>query len=72
MDYKNIIYSIAPSQNFHLLSLFKDKHSKKLNIPTLFYGQPQQIFEGFSYQQIVQWELLHKYGDFSTNISNIS
>jgi hypothetical protein len=29
MDYENIIFYIFPSQNFHLLSLFKDKHSKE-------------------------------------------
>jgi len=27
MDYENIIYSIAPSQNFDILGLFKNKHS---------------------------------------------
>jgi hypothetical protein len=40
MDYENTIYYIAPSQNFYLLGLFKYKHSKELNFPTLFYGQP--------------------------------
>jgi hypothetical protein len=40
MDYENTIYSIVPSQNFHPLSFFKDKQSKELNFPTLFYGQP--------------------------------
>jgi len=49
-------------QNFHPLCLFKDKHSKEQKISTLFYSQPQQIFEGFSYQQIIQWELLHNLG----------
>ncbi len=49
MNYENTIYSTALSQNFHLLSLFKDKHSKKLNFPILFYGQPQQFSKGFSY-----------------------
>jgi len=39
-DYKNTIYYIAPSQNFHPLDLCKDKDSKGLNFPTLFYGQP--------------------------------
>jgi hypothetical protein len=29
MDYKNRIYFIAPSQNFHPLGLFQDKHSKE-------------------------------------------
>ncbi len=71
MDYENTIYSIVPSQNFHPLSFFKDKQSKELNFPTLFYGQPWQFFKTFSYQQIVQWELLHKFGDFSTNIFNL-
>jgi hypothetical protein len=71
MDYKNTIYSNAPNQNFRPLGLFKNKHSKELNFPTLLYGQLLQFFEGFSYQQIAQWELLHKSGDFSTNISNL-
>jgi len=31
MDYENIIYSIALSQNFHALSIFKNKHSEELN-----------------------------------------
>jgi hypothetical protein len=40
MDYENIIYSIAPSIDFHPLGLFKNKHSKELYFPTLFNGQP--------------------------------
>jgi hypothetical protein len=40
MDYENIIYSIASSQDFHFLGLFKDKHLKELKFLTLFYGQP--------------------------------
>jgi hypothetical protein len=40
MDYKNTIYSIAPNQNFHPFSLFKNIHSMKLNFLTLLYGQP--------------------------------
>jgi hypothetical protein len=43
MDYENTIYFIAPSQNFHPLGLFKDKHYEKLIFPTLFYGKLQQI-----------------------------
>jgi hypothetical protein len=34
-----ILYILLP-QDFHPLGLFKDKHSKELNFPTLFYGQP--------------------------------
>jgi hypothetical protein len=40
MDYENSIYSIVPSQEFHLLGTFKYEHSEKLKISTLFYGQP--------------------------------
>ncbi len=64
IDYENTIYSIAPSQKFHPLGLFKDKHSKEWNFPTLFIGQPWQFFEGYSYQQIAQWKSLHKFGIF--------
>ncbi len=31
MDYENTIYYIIPSQNFHLLGLFKYKHLEELN-----------------------------------------
>jgi hypothetical protein len=31
MDYENIIYSIAPSQNFHLLGLFKTSRGAKIS-----------------------------------------
>jgi hypothetical protein len=54
MNYENTIYSITLNQNFYPLGLFKNTHSKEQNFPMLFYGQPQQIFEGFSYQQIAQ------------------
>jgi hypothetical protein len=40
MDYENHIYSITPSQNFHPLGLFNEKHSQEQNFPTLFFGQP--------------------------------
>jgi len=33
--------SITLSEHFHLQGLFKDKHSKKLKLPTIFYGHPQ-------------------------------
>jgi hypothetical protein len=29
----------CPNQNFHPLGLFKNKDSKELKFPTLFYGQ---------------------------------
>jgi hypothetical protein len=54
MDYDNIMYSTAPSQNFHPLNLFRNKHSKEQKNSTLFYGQPQQFSKGFSYEPIIQ------------------
>jgi hypothetical protein len=38
-----VVYFIAPSQNFHPLHLFKCQHSKELNFPTLFYGNPRNL-----------------------------
>jgi hypothetical protein len=38
-DYENTIYFIAPNQYFHPLGLFKDKHSKELDFPRLYYEQ---------------------------------
>jgi hypothetical protein len=70
MNYENIRYFIAPNEHFHPLGVFTNKHSKELKFATLFYGNPWQFFESFSYQQIVKWELLHKYRNFSTNILN--
>jgi hypothetical protein len=70
LNYENIIYFIFPSEHFHPLGLFKNKHSKELKFLALFYGNLRQFFESFSYQQIAKWELLHEYGNFSTNISN--
>jgi hypothetical protein len=49
MDYENTIYSIAPSQKNYHLDLYKDKHSKELNFPTLFYEHTRQIFKSFIY-----------------------
>ena len=40
-DYENIVYFVAPSKNYHPLGLFKDKNSKELNFPILFFGHPQ-------------------------------
>ncbi len=37
----------------------------------MLYGQPWQFIEGFSSQQIAQWELHHNFRDFSTNIFNV-
>jgi hypothetical protein len=36
-DYENTKHFIAPSQGFHPLGLFLNKHSEKLNFSALFY-----------------------------------
>jgi hypothetical protein len=53
--------------------LFRDNQLKELNFPTLFYGHPRDltIFKNVSCQQITQSKSLHKFKDFSTNISSI-
>ena len=33
---------VAPSEDYHPSSIFKDKYSEELNIPTLFYGSSQK------------------------------
>jgi hypothetical protein len=57
-----VVYFIAPSQNFHPLHLFKYQHSKELNFPTLFYGNPRNLTIFFL--KIIStnstMELLHK------------
>jgi hypothetical protein len=38
-DFENLM-SIAPSQEYSSLGIFKDKNSEELNYPTLFSGHP--------------------------------
>jgi hypothetical protein len=49
-DFENLM-SIASSQEFSPLSIFKDKNSEELNYPTLFSGHPrdEKITKNFSY-----------------------
>ena len=48
-------------------SSLEDKYGEEMNFPTLFYGNAHDhdITNRFSYQKIVQWELLQASGDFS-------
>ncbi len=46
-DYEITIYYIAPSQNFHPLSLIKDKHDEELKFPTLFYSNLDNFIKVF-------------------------
>jgi hypothetical protein len=71
-DFENLM-SIAPSQEYSPVGIFKDKNSEELNYPTLFSRHPrdEKITKNFSYHQIASWEILHKNHDFATNIQNI-
>ena len=44
-----------------------------MNFPTLFYGNARDhdITNRFSYQKIVQWELLQASGDFQYHTTNL-
>ena len=71
-DYDKML-AVAPSENYHLIGIFKNKYSEELNFPTLFYKYPQnqKIYDNFSYHDVVKWELLYKNHDFARNIQNI-
>jgi hypothetical protein len=47
MNYENIIYIIAPSQNFHHLGLLKNKHSKELKFSNIILWVTLTIFWRF-------------------------
>jgi hypothetical protein len=44
--------TIALGESFRPLGLFHDKHYKKYNFPTLFFGHPRPSFE-CSHQEII-------------------
>jgi hypothetical protein len=71
-DFENLM-SIASSQEYSPVGIFKDKNSEELNYPILFSGHPrdEKTTKNFSYHQIASWEILHKNHDFATNIQNI-
>ena len=71
-DYDKMLI-VAPSEDYHPISIFKDKYSEELNFPTLFYGYPrnQNIYDKFFQHAIAKWEFLHKNHDFAQNIQNI-
>jgi len=48
MDYENIIYYIAPSQNFCPLFLFKYQHSKELIFQHYFKGNVNKFLNIFN------------------------
>ena len=61
-DLDSRVIKIEPCKNFQRLDVFQDKYYEELKFPKLFYGsnQLEDIMTWFSYQEIVQWDLLHK------------
>jgi hypothetical protein len=59
---------IALRNDFWPLGLFCDKHSRKHNIPTLFFGQERPSFN-CSYQKIVQAKLTSGNIEFAYHIT---
>jgi hypothetical protein len=58
-DLQEKIIEITHTGRKHPLGIFKDKYAKKMNFPTLFYGDLREanIVKIFSYQKIINWEL---------------
>lgn len=72
-DLQDKIIELAPAEGQRPLGIFKDKYAEEMNFPTLFYGDARDddITNRFSYQKIVQWELLQASGDFSYHTTNL-
>jgi hypothetical protein len=60
MNDENIII-VAPSQDYNPLGLFQDQNNEDCNYPTLFLECLENLqFWPIPYQDIAQWELMHK------------
>ena len=48
---ENFFIEIAPTQEYFPIGIFRDKHAKEMNFPTLFFGEPRSshILEQLSY-----------------------
>jgi hypothetical protein len=70
---ENIIITMALGQDYKPLRLFQDQSNKECNYFTLFFGMSQKpsILAKFQYQDIVQWELMHKDHQFAKHIQNL-
>lgn len=73
VDMNDSIHNVAPCENFHPLSVFKDIHCEELCFPTLFYGEKRKYSQMTKkdYQTTAKWELMHKDRRFAFNIENI-
>lgn len=72
-DLQDRIFEVAPTEGHKPLGIFKDKFAEEMTSPTLLFGNKcdDDITKRISYQNIVQWELLHYSGDFSYHITNL-
>lgn len=64
---------IAPSEAYRLLGIFKDKSSKEMSFPMLFYGKKRanKVTKKFTYHYIVQWEVLRQDHVFAYHTTNM-
>ncbi len=72
MSDENVII-VALSQDHKALELFQDPNNEECNYPTLFFGilRKPSILAKFQYQDITQWELMHKEHRFPKHIPNL-
>jgi hypothetical protein len=61
MSDENVI-TVTLSQDYKPLGLFQDPNNKECNYFILFFGMIKKpsILAKFRYQDIAQWELMHK------------
>jgi len=69
MSDENVII-VAFGQGYKLFGFLQDLNSKKYNYRTLLFGMFKKptILAKFRYQDITQWELMHKEHSFARHI----
>jgi hypothetical protein len=72
MSDENVII-VALGKGYKLFGFFQDLNGEKCNYRTLFFGMLKKpaILAKFRYQDIAQWELMHKEHSFVRHIPNL-
>lgn len=72
-DLVNRQINIAPIGGYVPLGIFQDKYLEEMSFPSLCYGNkcPNDKLKNFTYQQICQWEVLHKNHAFAYHPTNL-
>ena len=65
--------NIALGEGYLPLGIFEDKYYEEMSFPTRVYEENiiDDTVYNFSYQNIIQWEILHKDHDFAYHATNI-